>query len=175
MSYEHHHLEEFETNAEKPGRRWELSPQLGIEAYNFNVAVLEPGQALSESGYHYHEDQREFFYVVDGRCQLEVEDGAVRLREDEVAHFDAGVVHLLHNPFDEPAKVVAIGSPPDGRYPVHQVESAESLLRERYGSTTPAPVGEGDTTEPGVGDDATEPGDGDDATEPGDGDDTTEP
>lgn len=157
MSYEHHRLEEFETNPEKPGRRWELSPQLGIQAYNFNVAVLEPGAALSESGYHCHEDQREFFYLVDGRCQVEVEDGAFRLREDEVAHFDAGVVHLLHNPFDEPAKVVAVGSPPDGRYPVHQVESAEAFLRERYGSATPEPIDEDDATEPGVGDDATEP------------------
>jgi mannose-6-phosphate isomerase-like protein (cupin superfamily) len=143
--YEHHPLDDFETNPDKPGRRWELSPQLGIGDYNVNVAMLERGEALSENGYHYHENQREFFYLVDGRCQVEVEDDAFRLREDEVVLFEEGVVHLLHNPFDEPAKLVAIGSPPEGRYPVEQVEPAETLLQERYGSATPSPVDE--TTE----------------------------
>lgn len=148
MGYEHHPLDDFETVPDKPGRRWELSPRLGIDDYNVNVAVLERGETLSENGYHYHENQREFFYLAEGQCQVEVEDGSVRLREDGVVHFDAGVVHLLHNPFDEPAKVVAIGSPPDGRYPVQQVEPAKTLLRERYGLATPDPVDESDTTDP---------------------------
>ena len=138
--YDHHAIDDFATNPDKPGRRWELSPQLGIHAYNFNIAVLERGDALSQNGYHYHENQQEFFYVVDGRCQVEVEDGAFRLREDEVARFDEGIVHLVHNPFEEPAKLVAVGSPPDGRYPVHQVEPAAKLLSARYGSATPEPV-----------------------------------
>lgn len=142
MDYEHYPLDEFETNPDKPGRRWELSPQIGIDDYNFNVAVLERGESLSENGYHYHENQREFFYLVDGQCQVEVEDGSFRLREDDVVLFEKGVEHLLHNPFDEPTKVVAIGSPPDGRYPVEQVEPAETLLQERYGSATPDPINE---------------------------------
>lgn len=143
--YDHHAIDDFETNPEKPGRRWELSPQLGIDDYNFNVAVLERGEPLSQNGYHYHENQQEFFYVVDGRCQVEVENGAFRLREDEIVRFDEGVVHLLHNPFDEPAKLVAIGNPPEGRYPVQQVEPAAELLTERYGSATPNPVADEDS------------------------------
>jgi len=138
--YDHHAIADFETNPEKPGQRWELSPQLGIEDYNFNIAVLERSEVLSQSGYHYHEDQREFFYLVHGRCQVEVEDGAFRLREDEVVRFDAGVPHLLHNPFDSRAKLVAIGNPPEDRYPVHEVEPAEEFLTERYGSASPNPL-----------------------------------
>jgi mannose-6-phosphate isomerase-like protein (cupin superfamily) len=138
--YDHRSIDDFETNPDKPGRRWELSPSLGLDGYNFNVAVIEGGEPLSESGYHYHENQQEFFYVVDGRCQVEVEDGAFRLRADEVVRFDEGVVHLLHNPFEAPAKLVAVGSPSDGRYPVHQVAPAAELLRERYGTATPDPV-----------------------------------
>jgi hypothetical protein len=45
--YEHRSLDELETNPEKPGRRWELSAQLGIEGYNVNVAVVAPGERLS--------------------------------------------------------------------------------------------------------------------------------
>jgi uncharacterized cupin superfamily protein len=138
--YDHHSLDDFEARPEKPGRRWELSPALGLDGYNFNVAVLAGGEALSENGYHYHENQQEFVYAVDGRCQVEVEDGSFRLRPDDVVRFDAGVVHLIHNPFETPAKLVAVGSPPDGRYPVHQVESAATLLTERYGTATPDPA-----------------------------------
>jgi uncharacterized cupin superfamily protein len=136
--YHHGPLDDFETNPEKPGRRWELSPALGIEAYNFNVAVLDPGDPLSQNGYHFHESQAELFYVVDGRCRAEVEDGGFTLETDDVINFEAGVEHLLHNPFDEPCKLVAIGSPPEGRYPVHQVTPAAELLARRYGDTSPA-------------------------------------
>jgi len=133
-------VESFATNPDKPGRRWELSPQLGIDAYNLNVAVLEPGEVLSESGYHYHPNQREFFYVVRGRCQVEVEDDAFRLQENEVVRFETGVVHLVHNTFDDPCRLIAIGSPPEGRRPVHQVAPAADLLEDRYGSPDPDPV-----------------------------------
>lgn len=136
--YEHRSLDELEPNPEKPGRRWELSPVLGIDEYNVNVAVLEPNERLSQNAYHYHENQREFFYVADGRCRVEVDDGSFDATEDEVVFFEAGVAHLIHNPFDAPCKLVAIGSPPDGRYPVHQVQSYEDLLAERYGGESDA-------------------------------------
>lgn len=145
MSYDHHPLQTFKTNPDKPGRRWELSPQLGIDAYNLNLAVLEGGEALSENGYHYHEHQRELFYLVDGQCQVEVESGAFRLYEDEVVHFEEGAVHLVHNPFGEQAKIIAVGSPPEGRYPVEQVEPTETLLETRYGSTDPEPIDDSTT------------------------------
>lgn len=131
--YEHRSLADLETHPEKPGRRWELSPQLGLEAYNVNVAVIEPNERLSQNAYHYHENQDEFYYVVEGRCRVEVDDGGFDVVTDDVLAVDRGVNHLLHNPFDEPCKLIAIGSPPDGRRPVHQVQGYEELLAERYG------------------------------------------
>lgn len=125
-------LESEETNDEKPGKRWELSPKLGVEAFNYNVAILESGERLSQNAYHYHENQEEFFHVVEGRCRVEVEDDSFTLETDDLVRFDAGAPHLIHNPFEERCKLVAIGSPPDGRYPVHQVQSYENLLEERY-------------------------------------------
>lgn len=135
--YVHRSLADLETNAEKPGTRWEVSPQLGLSAYNFNVAVLEPGERLSQNAYHHHDRQREFYYVVSGRCRVEVADGHFDLDTDDVTVFDPGIDHLLHNPSDEPCKLVAVGSPPEGRYPVEQVQSYEELMAERYeGSET---------------------------------------
>lgn len=135
QDYEHRPLSAFETNSEKPGQRWELSPQLGIEAYNFNVAVIESGERLSQNAYHYHEHQTEFFYVVAGRCRVEVANDSFDCETDDAVLFDEGAVHLLHNPFDDPCKVVAVGHPPEGRYPVEKVQSYEALLEDRYGAT----------------------------------------
>lgn len=133
--YEHASLEDLETNPEKPGRRWELSPQFGIEGANVNVAVLEPGERLSQNHYHYHGRQRELFYVASGRCRAEVPDGHVDLETDDVIAFESGEagVHVLHNPSEEPCKLVAVGWPQDGRHPVEQVATVDQLFEERYG------------------------------------------
>lgn len=129
--YERARLSELEANPEKPSRRWEISPQLDIPGYNFNVAVLKPDERLSQTAFHYHENQEEFFYVIDGACRVEAETESFDLSEDEMVVFREGAVHLLHNPFDEPCKLIAIGYPPDGRRPVHLVKSYQEVLEER--------------------------------------------
>ena len=133
--YEHRSLADLETNPEKPGRRWELSPQLGIEGCNVNVAVLAPGERLSQSHYHYHAQQHEAVYVAAGRCRAEVVDGRLELETDDVVVFEPGPdgVHVLYNHTEEPCKLVALGWPPEGRYPVEQVSTLEELLAEREG------------------------------------------
>ena len=126
-------VSDHEVNDEKPGRRWELSPPLGLTEYNYNVAELERGERLSENAYHYHENQTEFFHLLEGRCRVEVEDGSFTIGPDDLIVFEPAEPHLLHNPFDEPCRLIAIGSPPDGRYPVERLQSYEALLEERYG------------------------------------------
>lgn len=125
--------EESEPRSDKPGRRWELSPELGIEPFNLNVAVLEPGERLSQSHFHYHHDQAELIHVAAGRCQVEVADDRFVAEQGDTVQFDAGEegVHLVHNPFDEPCRIVAIGWPPEGRHPVETVKTREELLDER--------------------------------------------
>lgn len=123
--WQHVTLEELETNPDKPGRRWEASPALGIDAFNFNVAVLESGERLSQNQFHYHENQKELFYVVSGACRAETTDATVTLETDDIIAFDEGAAgaHLVYNPFEEPCKLAAVGWPQDGRYPVHQLET----------------------------------------------------
>jgi uncharacterized cupin superfamily protein len=120
---------------DKPGQRWELSSALGIDAFNLNVAILEPGERLSQNHFHYHENQEELVYVASGRCRIEVADDGFVAEENDVVRFDAGPdgVHLVHNPFDEPCRVVAIGWPPEGRYPVERVATLDELDDELDG------------------------------------------
>ncbi|MFC6906445.1 cupin domain-containing protein [Halalkalicoccus tibetensis] len=126
-----HHvtLSKAATNPEKPGERWELSPELGIGTFNFNVAVLEPDDRLSQNHFHYHENQRELFLVVEGRCRVETAEEGFEMGVDEAVAFEKGKAgaHVIHNPFGEPCKVVAVGWPADGRYPVHQLEPTDAV------------------------------------------------
>ncbi len=130
--YERARLEALDTNPEKPSRRWEISKQLGIEGYHFNVAVLDPGEPMAQSGLHYHTDQEEFFYVIEGRCRVELVDEAFDLAADEMVVFHPGTAQLIHNPFETPCKLIAIGYPPEGHETVEAVESTAELLAERY-------------------------------------------
>jgi len=131
--WQRYQLTESATRGDKPGRRWELSPELGIEAFNLNVAILEPGDRLSQSHFHYHENQAELVHVTAGRCRVEVVDDRVVAEQGETVQFDAGEsgTHLVHNPFDETCRLVAIGWPPEGRYPVEQVRTYDELLAKR--------------------------------------------
>jgi len=131
--------DELDPRPDRPGTRWELSPELGIEAFNLNVAVVDPGGRLSRTHYHYHENQAELCYVACGRCRVEVSDGGHDLGPGDVVTFEAGEagVHVVHNPYEGPCEVVAIGWPPDGRYPVEKVAETADLLRERYGDEVP--------------------------------------
>lgn len=129
--YDRVNLSDLETNPEKPSPRWEVSPQLDIEGYNFNIAILNPGDRLSQTAYHYHRDQEEFFYIIDGQCRVETTSDSFDLGADGMVVFRKGAVHLLHNPYDAPCKLIAIGYPPEGRRPVHMVKSYREILEER--------------------------------------------
>jgi len=131
--WQRYQLTESATRGDKPGRRWELSPELGIEAFNLNVAILEPGDRLSQSHFHYHENQEELVHVTAGRCRVEVVDDRFVAEQGETVRFDADEsgTHLVHNPFDERCRLVAIGWPPEGRYPVEQVRTYDKLLAGR--------------------------------------------
>lgn len=133
MGWTHVRLDDEEPVPDKPARRWVLSPTLGIDAFNFNVAVLDPGERLSRTHFHYHEAHEELFHIAAGRCRIEVEDGGFVAEPGDTVAFDSGPsgVHLAHNPFDEPCRLVAIGWPPDATHPVQQVATREELLDAR--------------------------------------------
>lgn len=123
-------LSETAQNPEKPGKRWELSQELGIEAFNFNVAILDPGERLSQNHFHYHENQRELFYLIEGTCRVETGEKGFELGVDEAVVFEEGEAgaHLIYNPSEESCKLLAVGWPPEGRYPVHQVEAIDEFM-----------------------------------------------
>jgi mannose-6-phosphate isomerase-like protein (cupin superfamily) len=80
---------------------------LGLRVY-----AADPGQQLPLT-YHYHDEQVEAFYVLEGTLHVETPEGEVTVDADEAFVVEPGNPHRAHNPADAEAvvRVLAIGAP----------------------------------------------------------------
>ena len=82
---------------EGPGFR-KVRKGLGVTAFGVNAIVMPPG---IESGFHYHDEQEELYFVHRGAIEIEFGDGTVqRLGEGGLARVDAATVRKVRNPGD---------------------------------------------------------------------------
>lgn len=82
----------------------------GLTQFGANLVMLEPG-ALS-SLRHWHQNEDEFVWVVEGECTLVQDAGEVVMRPGDCAAFPAGSTdgHHFINRSDRPAKFLVVGS-----------------------------------------------------------------
>lgn len=113
---------------EGPGFR-KVRKGLGVTAFGVNVIVMPPG---IESGFHYHEEQEELYFVHRGTIELELGDGTVhRLGEGGLARVDAATARKVRNAGETDAVYLIAGGKDgyvgrDGRVP-----EGEELMRVR--------------------------------------------
>ncbi len=93
---------------------------LGVTAFGVNAIVMPAGY---ESGFHYHDEQEELYFVHRGSMEIEFGDGTVhRLSEGGFARVDAATVRKLRNVGEGDAVYVCSGGKDgyigrDGRLP----------------------------------------------------------
>jgi len=90
--------------------RKRLGDEAGLTQFGVNLAKLAPGSASSLR--HWHENQDEFVYVLEGELTLIENDGETVLQPGDAAGFKAGVAngHHLVNRSDRDALYLEIGS-----------------------------------------------------------------
>jgi quercetin dioxygenase-like cupin family protein len=77
-----------------PGFR-KVRQGLGVTAFGVNAIVMPPG---IESGFHYHDEQEELYFVHRGTIEMEFGDGSVqRLHEGSFARVDATTLRKVRN------------------------------------------------------------------------------
>jgi uncharacterized cupin superfamily protein len=109
-----------------PGFR-KVRKGLGVTAFGVNAIVMPPG---IESGFHYHDEQEELYFVHSGTIEMEFGDGSVhRLETGGLARVDAATVRKVRNPGDVDAVYLIAGGKDgyigrDGRVP-----EGEEMLR----------------------------------------------
>ncbi len=82
----------------------------GLTQFGVNLCRLEPGAGSSQR--HWHVDEDEFVYVLDGEVVLIENEGETVLKAGDAATFKAGVEngHQLINRSDRDALVLEVGT-----------------------------------------------------------------
>ncbi len=90
--------------------RKRLGRAAGLTQFGVNVCTLKPGAASSQR--HWHENEDEFVYVLEGEVVLCEDEGETVLKAGEAAGWKAGVAdgHCLVNRSDRDAVVLEVGS-----------------------------------------------------------------
>lgn len=120
------HLEDL---GDGPGFR-KVRKGLGVTAFGVNAIVLPPG---IETGFHYHDDQEELYFVHRGTIEMEFGDGSVEhLAEGGLARVDAATVRKIRNVGDVDAVYVCAGGKDgyigrDGRVPPGEEQRVRAI------------------------------------------------
>jgi uncharacterized cupin superfamily protein len=90
--------------------RVRLDRAAGLTQFGVNVCTLKPGAASSQR--HWHENEDEFVYVLEGEVTLCEDDGETVLRPGDTAAWKAGVAngHCLINRSDRDAIFLEVGT-----------------------------------------------------------------
>jgi mannose-6-phosphate isomerase-like protein (cupin superfamily) len=89
-----------------PGFR-KVRKGLGVSAFGVNAIVLPPG---IETGFHYHDEQEELYFLHRGAIEMEFGDGTVqRLAEGGLARVDAATPRKVRNVGDVDAVYLISG------------------------------------------------------------------
>jgi uncharacterized cupin superfamily protein len=87
-----------------------LGNAFGLSQFGVNLMDLPPGAWSSQR--HWHENQDEFVYVLEGEVVLVTDEGETLLRPGMIAGFRAGKAngHHLVNRSDKIARVLEVGT-----------------------------------------------------------------
>ena len=97
--------------AECKGRHKQaLGDAIGLTQFGVNITSIEPGQTSALR--HWHEQEDEFIYMLEGELVLAENDGEVVLKAGDAAGFKAGsgVAHRLINRSNRDAVYFEVGT-----------------------------------------------------------------
>jgi len=113
MSYHVLDPGELEPPEGRPSIKRGIGEAVGLENVAVNRYEVEPGQDIPLA-YHYHDDQEELFYVLDGVLGVETPDGEYHVDADEALVVEPGTPQRTFNPADADGqlRVLVVGAPP---------------------------------------------------------------
>ena len=97
--------------AECKGRHKQaLGDAIGLTQFGVNITRIEPGQTSALR--HWHEQEDEFIYMLEGELVLAENDGEIVLKAGDAAGFKAGsgVAHRLINRSNRDAVYFEVGT-----------------------------------------------------------------
>jgi quercetin dioxygenase-like cupin family protein len=113
MGYRVVDVSEAEQIPDRPCALRRLSGPAGLENVAINRFGADPGEQLPLA-YHYHDEQEEAFYVLEGTLFVETPEETYEVSEGCLFAVDPESPQRAYNPDDAEAyvEVLAIGAPP---------------------------------------------------------------
>jgi uncharacterized cupin superfamily protein len=115
------------------GRHWQrIGNSAGLTQFGVNLARIDPG--ANSALRHWHEEEDEFIYVLEGELVLIDESGETVLRPGDAAGFPRGDGngHHLANRTDRPALYLEVGTR-SRREHIHYPDDDLILIRDEKG------------------------------------------
>ena len=119
--------------AECKGRHKQaLGDAIGLTQFGVNITRIEPGQTSALR--HWHEQEDEFIYMLEGELVLTENDGEVVLKAGDAAGFKAGsgIAHRLINRSNRDAVYFEVGTRAKTER-VHYPDADLELVRDEKG------------------------------------------
>jgi len=90
--------------------RKRLGNAIGLTQFGVNICTIKPGSQSSQR--HWHANEDEFVYVLDGEVVVIEDDGEIVLKKGEAAGWKAGAPngHTIVNRSDRDALVLEVGT-----------------------------------------------------------------
>ena len=106
--------DEIEPTPDRPSEMRYISEAAGMEEMGLRLYRVAPGEEIPISGMHYHDQQEEVFYVVEGELRVETPDREYAVDRGELFVAEPGNPHRAfnHGDADGRAVVLAAGAPP---------------------------------------------------------------
>lgn len=113
--------------------RKRLGNAAGLDQFGVNLCRLKPGAASSQR--HWHSNEDEFVYVLEGEVVLCEDGGETVLRPGDAAAWKAGVTdgHCLVNRSDRDAVVLEVGTRAKTEHAVYS-DIDMQIVRDEQGS-----------------------------------------
>jgi uncharacterized cupin superfamily protein len=112
MRYQHVVVDDLAPTPDRPCVQRAIATAAGLENVGVNRYEAEPGEQIPRT-YHYHDQQEELFYVLEGTLVVETPEQSYEVPTDEAFVAEADSPHRAYNPeaAEAPVVVLAVGAP----------------------------------------------------------------
>jgi len=113
MGYQVIDPDEVEPTPDRPCVQRAVGDAASLQNAAVNVYEADPGEQIPLA-YHYHDDQEELFYVLDGELRVETPDGEYAVPADHlfVVEPDSPQRAFVPEDADGAVRTIAVGVPP---------------------------------------------------------------
>jgi len=113
MGYHVVNPDDLDPEPNRPSEMRYISEAADMENIGLRVYDIAPGEDIPTSGLHYHDEQEEVFYVVDGALSVETPDRVYHVADGQFFIAEPESPHRAYNDpdADTNTRVVGIGAP----------------------------------------------------------------